>query len=411
MNTYTEDIVLGILPFTQQREGDDVIVGFQGTGAFLVIEPEAAALLEELASGKTVGEVSAAYEREHGQKPDLEDFLALLESKGVVARPGHGTEPQNSGAAIQEQPKRRYHFARFPQSVARSIFGAPALTFAFVLIALALAAVAHDHSLMPNPANLIFPDRLTLTWTILVILNIATVFLHEMAHLVAARAAGVESRIGIGNRLWYLVAETDLTGLWAIPKRQRYLPMLGGMLCDAVCASLLILFLSGQHMGLLAIPGFVVRVARAMTFTYLMAILWQFFLFMRTDIYFVIATAFNCRNLLSDTEVFLRNQLARFFPTMVQRDQSAIPLRELRVIRGYAFVWIAGRVWAVATGLWASIPVGLSYTRSVVAVVRAGYSANPASFIDSSVLAFYFLVPMVAGLVLWIRSFSARKRS
>jgi hypothetical protein len=42
-----------------------------------------------------------------------------------------------------------------------------------------------------------------------------------------------------------------------------------------------------------------------------MRILWQFFLFVRTDLYFVAVTYLNCKNLLIDTRAFLRNQLAR----------------------------------------------------------------------------------------------------
>jgi hypothetical protein len=49
---------------------------------------------------------------------------------------------------------------------------------------------------------------------LVMVIGYATVFLHEMAHLVAARGAvGVSSRLGISHRLWYLVAETDMTGV------------------------------------------------------------------------------------------------------------------------------------------------------------------------------------------------------
>ena len=58
------------------------------------------------------------------------------------------------------------------------------------------------------------------------------IFVHELAHLIAARAVGVNSRMGISHRLWYLVAETDLTGLWSVTRNQRYLPMLAGMIVD-----------------------------------------------------------------------------------------------------------------------------------------------------------------------------------
>jgi hypothetical protein len=271
------------------------------------------------------------------------------------------------------------------------------------LLFLAAGAVVRDPSLMPVPQDFFFPDRRTLTWTILIVLDVVAVFAHELGHLVAARAAGVNSRMGVSNRLWNLVAETDLTGLWAIPKRQRYLPMLAGMLVDAVCAALLIFLLLAQHKGLFAVSAFCVRLVRAMALSYLLRILWEFFLFVRTDVYYLIATFFNCKNLLRDTTVVLRNQLARLIRSIRPAEQPVIPPAELRVVRAYAVVWIAGRIWAITTLFWLTIPVCAQYIRDIGGVFKAGYSANPSNFIDSVVLASYFLTPTAAGLVLWAR--------
>jgi putative peptide zinc metalloprotease protein len=411
MNSYKQDAVVDVRPFTQQRDGDEVIIGLPEAGVFFVVEPEAAEMLQELASGKNVGEVLETYQRKHGEKPDLDDFLTLLEAKGLIGAPGQSSFADRERLETQDESRRHYHFSTFPESIARLLFGKPALIIAISLIVWAIAAVISDHTLAPVPANLVFKDHLTLTWTILVILNVSAVFIHEMAHVIAARAAGAQSRIGIGNRLWYLVAETDMTGLWALPKRKRYVPFLAGMLCDGVCASLLILLLSSQHADLVARYPFLARLMRAMTFTYFMAIVWQFFLFVRTDLYFVLATALNCRNLLADTEVFLKNQLARFTSRIGPQDQSHIPPSERKVIRCYSGVWIAGRVCAILTALWATIPVSVGYWHILSSVISQGYQANRTGFVDGIVLTLYFLVPTVAGCVLWVRSFAHGARS
>ncbi|MBV8866329.1 MAG: hypothetical protein JO210_13130, partial [Acidobacteriaceae bacterium] len=92
-------------------------------------------------------------------------------------------------------------------------------------------------------------------------------------------------------------------------------------------------------------------------------------------------------------------------------DQSAIPASEFRIIRAYAFIWIAGRIWALAVLFWATIPVSLSYMKDLDRVIKAGYATNPANFIDAMVLATIVLVPTIAGLVLWLRGFFAREGS
>jgi len=66
-------------------------------------------------------------------------------------------------------------------------------------------------------------------WTLLLI--------HEMAHLTTARAAGVPGRIQLGTRLQFLVAQTDVSGIWAAPRRHRITVYAAGMACDAMIAA------------------------------------------------------------------------------------------------------------------------------------------------------------------------------
>jgi hypothetical protein len=216
--------------------------------------------------------------------------------------------------------------------------------------------------------------------------------------------------MGISNRLWNLVAETDLTGLWGVPRRQRYLPMAAGMLVDAVSGALLVLLLLAQHHGLLALTGFCVRIVRAMALSYFLRILWEFSLFVRTDVYYLIATFFNCKNLYRDTIVILRNHVARFIRSVQPAEQPVIPPSEMKVVRAYGVLWVTGRIWAIATLFWITLPVGTRYMRDLADAFSAGYSANPPNFLDAVALGAYFLVPTTAGLVLWARGLSSPER-
>jgi hypothetical protein len=406
---YTRETVVRVRPFSRQQEGEEVIIGTLATGVFLAVPPEAVELLEDLAQGKTVGEVSDLYLQRHGETPDMDDFLGLMETKGIV-EPLVGNNGDRIVPSLRQRSGPRYHFSNFPQPLAQRLFSRPLLSLGLLLIVLALAAISRYPSLMPLPRDLYFPDHRTLSWTILMAASLATVFLHEFGHLVAARAVGINSRMGISNRLWYLVAETDLTGLWAVSKRQRYLPLLAGMLIDAFSAALLVLLLFAHRQAWLALPGLGVRLVRAMAFTYLMRILWESFFFLRTDLYYVIATLFNCKNLLSDTQAFLRNQLAQFIHWIRPVDQSSIPASERRVIRAYAALWVAGRVWAVATLFLVTVPVCLAYIPNLAGVFRAGYSANPSNFADALVLTTCVFIPVTAGLALWVGGMLRRER-
>src|SRR5215813_14706271 len=70
---------------------------------------------------------------------------------------------------------------------------------------------------------------------------------HEGYHALAGRRLGLNSTLRIGHRFIYVVFETSLDGLVAVPRRQRYLPMLAGMLTDVVALAALILAAAALH--------------------------------------------------------------------------------------------------------------------------------------------------------------------
>ncbi len=404
---YTRESLVAIRPFSRQPDGEEVVIGSLETGTFLAVPPEAVELLDELASGKTVGEVADLHREANGETPNLAEFLDFLETKGLVGPYGSAT----SASEVPKNPLRepKYHFSGFPQSLARLLFSRPVLACDGLLIAFAIFLISRFHSLLPVPTDMVFADHRALSLTILAVAGYAGVFLHELSHLVAARATGVNSRMGISHRLWFLVAETDMTGLWSVARRQRYMPMLAGMLFDAVFTSLLVCALFAQSEHVFSLSGFAIHLLRAIAFTNLMRIVWEFFLFTRTDVYFVAATFLNCKNLLNDTHVFLRNQLARLTSFVSPVDQSAIPLTERRAIKLYSGLFLAGRAWAFMTLPFVTIPVFLGYWHSLAGAFRAGYSANPANFLDTVAAASYFLIPTVTGFVFWGRALTRRK--
>ena len=400
---YPRTTVVTFHPFSRRQDGEEVIIGRPETGIFLAIPSDAAEVLDSLAEGKSIGEAAEIYRQKQGEIPDMDDLLSLLESHGIIRRTAQGAAGSAADLAIsQSPPKMKYHFSNFPSAWAQRIFSRPVITGCGLIIVLAVIATVRHPALLVGPRDLYFTDHRTLSWALLAIATYAAVFAHELAHLVAARALEINSRISIGHRLWYLVAETDLTGLWSVPKQKRYLPLVAGMLLDAVSAAGLVLLLLANQGKWVILPIMGTRLLRAMLFTYLARIAWQGFLFVRTDFYYVLANFFNCKNLLGDTEAYLRNQLARPFPRVRKVDQSAIPQWESRVIRVYAWLWVAGRIAALSTLAVITTPLAIRYARDLASAFRTGYSANASGFVDTVVVASCFFIPLTLGFMLWI---------
>ena len=416
MSKYTANTQVAVSSFTRQTDEEEVVIGHPDAGVFLVLPPDAVELLDSLATGKTIGEVQSAYQTKYGEVPDLEDLLTYLESKGFV-RPCVQSRKSSNGDRVEDRTPVtfnsgkpatvRYHFVNFPRSLAQKLFGKTAMLSYGGLIALALIATVADPAIVPGWDAYFFKQNTTLMILILVILDCITLFFHEMAHLVAARAVGVSCRMGISNRLWMLVAETDMTGMWSVPRSQRYLPFLAGPLLDTVSASVLILILFLQHQRWIALPPVIFQLSRALMLNYFLGLLWQCYFFMRTDFYYVIANFFQCKNLLKDTEVFIRNQIAR--PNRIRRvDQSHIPSKEMRVIRIYAALWSLGRIAALYSLIFITLPLVWHYSQSLLPVLRSGYQANPYAFVDALLMLSMVCVPQGIGLWLWLQSFQLK---
>jgi len=407
MTIYRGDTKVAVHPFTRQREADETIIGRPETAVFLVLPNDAVEILDELASGKTVAEAQASYQQKYGEVPEMEEFLGYLEAKGFLQPwpAGDVGSPLASPSPRERaSPEIRFHFTRIPQPFARRIFNRHTVAGCAVLVSLGLAALIAEPALFPGWRDLFFRQHMSAITLTVILLYYLSIFIHEMSHLLAARAAGVSSRMGISHRLWMLVAETDMSGLWAVPKDQRYLPLLAGPLVDAASASVLLVLLFAQGRGWLDLWPSLMVIARAMLLVYFLSLSWQCFFFVRTDFYYAIANFFGCKNLLKDTEVFLRNLGARWLPWFKTTDQSQIPAAERRVIRGYAVVWVLGRIAAFGILIFVHIPLMINYFRLIVSTLAGGYRQNADAYLDTLIMASFVTLPLAVGFWLWIRS-------
>lgn len=388
-----------VFPFTRRVDGHDVILGRADGRSFLALPPDAVEILDDLAAGSTLLQAQTAYQERHAVTPDVLGLVVGLEAEGFIRREGAGGE-EVAGVA-----PRAFHLVGITQSVARRIFSRPVLWAGALLVALGVAAVFAEPSIVPGPSALMFSHSIGIMVLWLVPLFILSLVLHEMAHLVAARARGVPASFGFSHRLWLLVVETDMSGIWTLPRRQRYLPILAGSFVDAVSTAALLLVLFLDARGAMALSATAGAVIRAMVIVYLYQILWQCFLFVRTDYYYAIANYFGCKSLMQDTVVALRNRAVRWSGRGSEIDQSHIPRGEMRIIRGYAGLWFGGRVLAIGLLVFVQIPIVLSYFKLMGRAARDMVVGSPAASLAILVPVVLALAVFSVGMFMWLRTF------
>jgi putative peptide zinc metalloprotease protein len=192
------------------------------------------------------------------------------------------------------------------------------------------------------------------------------VLLHELAHLATARAAGAPARITLSTRLQFLVAQTDVSGVWAAPRRSRITVYLAGIAANVCLAGtcLLVLGLANPHGVLRSL------LAVAVTETVLM-LATQLMVFMRTDLYFVLQDLTGCANLYADGSAYLRylggriTKGSRPAPEPAPDPSLVYPATERRAIRLYSVVLLAG------TAICLGVECAVSVPALIVLLVRA----------------------------------------
>jgi len=399
------DTTVEVVPFDHNRDGDEVIIGRAGGTVLLCLPPDGFDLLQSLAGGLTVGAAARRYEEKYGEAPDIADFLRVMAGEGFVIVPGESPAAPEDAAGPARGLRKGWSLDWITPAVAMRLCAAPVLIVCGLLTALGVALVVYDPDVVPGPWVLLFYDgHFAALTAATLLLTIVALMIHELAHAVVARSLGAPARVAVGNLMYTLVAQTDISAIWLAPKRMRYLAFLSGTIVDLVLASFLVDVLwAGDHGWITLQPTVVRPLLGALLFTFVGRILFQFLFYLRTDLYYVLGTAMNCRNLMSDTETLLRNVFFRLVrrPDRVV-DQSGIPRRERRHIREYAGFYAIGRVFWLLVLIYFYLPLLWNYLEQFVLVALG----RPHRFGLIDFLVAFTVVVLIngGGIYLWIRS-------
>lgn len=315
---------------TRVEEDGNVVVGRADTGVFVLLPEVGARIIQELNRGTCLGKVEESLSAS-GPAVDVVSFVRQLGECGFV-------RAVNGVPVIDAPSGRRASLPWLKDRHVAWMFTASAYAAYSLVVAAAVAVLVLQPRIRPHYADFFFSSSTSVVLAGSTALFIAIAALHEFAHLASARAAGVPARISLGTRLYSLVAQTDVSGMWAASRADRMRTYLAGMGMDLVLGSVLILarLLSGAD-------GWPNHVMAAAVVLILTGIAGQFQLFLRTDLYFIAADWLKARNLFEDATV----QLGHTVRSWTRQGHNAHPLAgllpgERRVVKGYCVVMIAG---------------------------------------------------------------------
>jgi hypothetical protein len=376
---YQADDVMDCTWLSATCEGEDTYL--LGNGVAFVEVPSVAITAIKMTRGRSLGAAREALLRETGADIDIVDFVNTLSESGVLER--QGPDP-NLWDRIQ--PARvQWIFSRWL-----------ALPYLF-LVATAAVALAWVPSSRPRYGNLAWSGNTAAALATFFVATWLLVFLHELCHIVAARSLGIQARLSLGTRMQFLVAQTDVSGVWAVERNRRYRVYLAGLVADIALAAVFVCLAAWVWP-----TGAPSRLVGALLIIKLSQIAWQFLVFTRTDLYYTIANLVGSRNLLADADTYLHSRLPRR-----GSGEATPPVADVsRAVRIYAYVLILGRLAALAFFCLYTVPVTVTFCREAIPELSTWPSLSSLNgFVTLAVLAFGWMMFAVT----FLRQYARRR--
>ncbi|MEO3746741.1 hypothetical protein [Plantactinospora sp. B5E13] len=351
METGQLDRVVRLHPLVYLEEADAVTVGRPDVDSYAIFPPDGAELVRRLAAGTTPRQAAQWYADTYGEPVDVAELLDTLAELEFI-RPAGDDRPAggdgSAGPGGSSDPATAPGPVRW-QRLGRALFSPVAFAGYALLVTAAIAVMAAEPDLAPHYDHIFFTDYYSVIELTLFLGQIPLMLVHEGAHALAGRRLGLRSRLSLSHRLGRLVLETSLDGLVVVPRRKRYLPMLAGIGADVltVAALTLVAAVLREPDGSIPLAG---RICLALAFGTVLRTVWQFYFFLRTDLYHLFTTVFGCVDLHTTAMRMLRNRVNRWLGRQDRRyDESLFHPVDRRIGRWYSWLVVVGYAVGLST--------------------------------------------------------------
>ncbi len=280
----------------------------------------------------------------------------------------------------------------------------------WLVLGIASAAVAvliARPALIPQYHDLVWSRYSGIVLAVNAAIGWALIGLHELGNLATARAAGIPARLSFGTRLQFLAAQTDVSGIWAAPRRIRLTVYLAGMAVNLLAAAGCILIIGFAHPAGLAHQ---VLAAAAAESVLLLPV--QFLVFMRTDVYFLIQDLAGCANLYADGSARIRYLARRAWHASWRSRQpphdptQALARRERRAVHAYSWLLVFGTTACLAAAAFTTAPAVIALLTHAIGEITG--SSSPARQADGAAAVAVLGVFQVVWLRTWWRRHGPR---
>src|SRR5258708_2589898 len=302
---------------TQKARPGKIFAGSKETNSYLIIDEFWNSFIELLNKPLALSEISEKLTKKDPQNFEVSRSLSkvkimmvyFIQNKLIKEIDGETIYEPSQQRAIKDKTSNRLIL----------IVAIPVLIFAFLsLIALL--------KFFPKPADFFWSSYFSLCILSSFVFTWIAALMHEGAHLLIGRLYKIRGKLRLSHRLNYLVVETYFPDIYSVPKWGRIAIYISGIIVDMATVSVLYIW----------VFLFNSPIVKQFILLGWLSILWQFFFFMKTDIYFAIRELVGVENLYSYARLKFLNIFKR------KKTQFQLNEKENNIVKVYAIFMVVG---------------------------------------------------------------------
>lgn len=290
-----------LYPLSVHKDKKNYIVEEPISGDFFEMPKISIDAIQQLEKGEALGTVQTAIKERYPQEEvDMIEFVEQLVELGLVQEVDG--EPVNRGKEKQAKSETGAGgFSWIPSWVGRLFFNSVMNKVYLLLLVVNILNLILNPVLFPHYQDIFLFDSMVLNMITYMVISLVLIFIHEFGHVFAIRAHDLPAKLSIGNRLIFIVFETDLTPAWKLAPRQRNVLYLAGMSVEQVIIfvsfCLILLFPDADFVGILDIVVLDIFIKT----------IYQCCFYMKTDVYYVVENVTGCYNLMESGKAYLQS--------------------------------------------------------------------------------------------------------
>ncbi|MBD8032983.1 PqqD family protein [Solibacillus merdavium] len=317
-----------LYPLSIQKDKKNYIVEEPISGDFFELPEISVDAIRRLDKGEGMAEIEKVLKEFYPEEEvDIIEFVEQLVELGLVQE----VDGVQVHRGKEKQAKSEGGFLWIPQWVGRLFFNRKINKVYLLLLAANIFILILNPELFPHYKDIFLFDSMVLNVLTYLLISLVLIVIHEFGHILAIRSHDLPANLSIGNRLIFIVFETDLTQAWKLDPKKRNILYLAGMSFEQV-----ILFLSFVFM-LLFPDAYFVGILSIIVLDIFIKTVYQCCFYMKTDVYYVVENATGCYNLMESGEIYLSS----FFKKS-KMDHKKMFEDEWNLIRIYSVFYIIG---------------------------------------------------------------------